>query len=65
MKLSRRTLNVIHAATLAGCLVILIMTFYNWRLHARLDFGSLVVVALILGLVVLQRAGRRHNGDSA
>lgn len=63
MKLSQRTINGIHAVTVAGCLLIIGMTIYSWRVSGRIDFGSIGVVILIFSLVALQRVARKRSGE--
>lgn len=63
MKLSQRTVDAIHAVTVAGCLLIIGMTIFSWRASGRIDFGSIGVVILIVSLVALQRVARRSTSD--
>ena len=65
MRLTRRTLNIIHTVTIAGCVLILAMTLYGWSTHGRLDLGSIAIVALIVALVTLQRITHRQRDDPA
>ncbi|HUF18172.1 MAG TPA: hypothetical protein VMS12_09045 [Thermoanaerobaculia bacterium] len=65
MRLTQRTVDTIHAVTVAGCLVIIGLTIYNWRTSGRVDFGSIGVVVLIFVLVALQRLARRDRSPGA